>query len=557
MAASIDIDSVFRKLGRPGRYHIIVYVLLCLNNVVVIFNHLAMAIYGAKTEYFCESEHELNMTQDVTRGPANVKEACPEGSNLTTEEYCPAGWTLQYRMEPRETNIISEFNLICGEFYLKNLATTIYFCGVMLGGLLFGSLSDLHGRKPFMLLALYGQIVVGVGIAFSHNLLMFTILRFIQGVFMQGLQTCSLVLIMELFPIEHRTAAGTVFEIFWGFGVCYLAFLAWAIRNWRYLQLALCLPSIVTIIYIWVIPESIRWLMNRKQYDQVEAILQKAAKFNGVSLGADPLGVRKESALERQISEVEKTTACQATSYSLLDMMRTPKLRRRSLVMFYTWFVMACGYYGLSLSITSLSGSKYLNLFFAGLFELPAYIIGPFIVNRFGRRLPLGVYLFIGGATCISAGIIPKQTAGGANIQWISLVLAIIGRFSFAGCFSLIFLYTSELFPTIIRNFSLGACSFWSRVGGVVAPQVLLLGQITVSYLPVIVFGSLSLLGAFLTILLPETKGSKLPDTISEAEEMAEDCDKEERGQPGVDVEQVNLPLMNGKTTDGNVSIGS
>ena len=65
--------------------------------------------------------------------------------------------------------------------------------------------------------------------------------------------------------------------------------------------------------------------------------------------------------------------------------------------------------------------------------------------------------------------------AGGANIQWISLVLAIIGRFSFAGCFSLIFLYTSELFPTIIRNFSLGACSFWSRVGGVVAPQVLLL----------------------------------------------------------------------------------
>ena len=72
-----------------------------------------------------------------------------------------------------------------------------------------------------------------------------------------------------------------------------------------------------------------------------------------------------------------------------------------------------------------------------------------------------------------------------------------------------------------------------------------------------IVFGSLSLLGAFLTILLPETKGSKLPDTISEAEEMAEDCDKEERGQPGVDVEQVNLPLMNGKTTDGNVSIGS
>jgi len=86
-----------------------------------------------------------------------------------------------------------------------------------------------------------------------------------------------------------------------------------------------------------LIPESIRWLMNRKQYDKVERILLKAARFNGVSLGEDPLGVRKESSVERQISAGNRASACQTTSYSLLDMMRTPRLRRRSLVMFYTW----------------------------------------------------------------------------------------------------------------------------------------------------------------------------------------------------------------------------
>lgn len=68
---------------------------------------------------------------------------------------------------------------------------------------------------------------------------------------LQGLQTCSFVLIMEWFTPEHRTVVGTVFEIFWGAGVMWLALVAWLIQDWRYIQLALTLPSVLTIVYIW------------------------------------------------------------------------------------------------------------------------------------------------------------------------------------------------------------------------------------------------------------------------------------------------------------------
>ena len=44
--------------------------------------------------------------------------------------------------------------------------------------------------------------------------------------------------------------------------------------------------------------------------------------------------------------------------------------------------VTAVGYYGLSLSITSLAGNKYLNLFIGGCVELPAYCAAVFILNR-------------------------------------------------------------------------------------------------------------------------------------------------------------------------------
>ena len=78
-----------------------------------------------------------------------------------------------------------QFDLVCDKAYLSNLATTIYFCGVMLGGILFGTLSDHWGRKPFTLGTLYLHIVVGVLIAFSNSYVTFVILRFLQGVLMQ------------------------------------------------------------------------------------------------------------------------------------------------------------------------------------------------------------------------------------------------------------------------------------------------------------------------------------------------------------------------------------
>ena len=65
------------------------------------------------------------------------------------------------------------------------LITTTYFCGVMLGGIFFGSLSDKFGRKNIMLICLYTQCLIGIGIHFVRRLIVFISLRFIQGVFIQ------------------------------------------------------------------------------------------------------------------------------------------------------------------------------------------------------------------------------------------------------------------------------------------------------------------------------------------------------------------------------------
>ena len=55
----------------------------------------------------------------------------------------------------------------------------------MFGGVVFGQLGDIFGRKPIFLVCMYGHIALGIGIYFSTSYEMFTALRFFIGFFIQ------------------------------------------------------------------------------------------------------------------------------------------------------------------------------------------------------------------------------------------------------------------------------------------------------------------------------------------------------------------------------------
>jgi OCT family organic cation transporter-like MFS transporter 4/5 len=57
----------------------------------------------------------------------------------------------------------------------------------------------------------------------------------------------------ELFPAKYRTIAGTAIEDFWAVGMCLLALFGYLVRNWRYLQLLITLPALLTISLYWYV----------------------------------------------------------------------------------------------------------------------------------------------------------------------------------------------------------------------------------------------------------------------------------------------------------------
>lgn len=83
--------------------------------------------------------------------------------------------------------------------------------------------------------------------------------------------------------------------------------------------------------------------------------------------------------------------------------------------------------------------------------------------------------------------------------------------------FATVYLYAGELFPTVVRNSGVGLSSTVARIGSMLAPFVATLSH-TSPWLPPLAFGIVPLIGAALCVLLPDTRGRKLPDTLEEGE---------------------------------------
>ena len=58
-------------------------------------------------------------------------------------------------------------------------------------------------------------------------------------------------MVMELFPPHHRTMAGVAAEVFWAIGLILLAVCCYFVQHWRHVQLAISIPTLVTLLYIW------------------------------------------------------------------------------------------------------------------------------------------------------------------------------------------------------------------------------------------------------------------------------------------------------------------
>lgn len=58
------------------------------------------------------------------------------------------------------------------------------------------------------------------------------------------------------------------------------------------------------------------------------------------------------------------------------------------------------------------------------------------------------------------------------GLQWLTVTLAMVGKLAITASYGAVYIFSTEQFPTVVRNAGLGAGSTCARVGSITAPYV-------------------------------------------------------------------------------------
>uniref|UniRef100_A0A672LDQ8 Solute carrier family 22 member 6 n=1 Tax=Sinocyclocheilus grahami TaxID=75366 RepID=A0A672LDQ8_SINGR len=346
--------------------------------------------------------------------------------------------------------------------------------------------------------------------AFSTSFTMFCIFRVCCGMALSGLVLNSFSLIVEWIPTRVRTVVGTGTGYFYTAGQLILAAVAYCIRDWRWLTLAVSLPFYVSFLYSWWFLESARWLVLTKKSEQAVKNLKTVARINGRRAEADKIN------FEMLQESMKKEMAFSKGSYSALDLLRTSTMRTITVCLSAVWFSTSFAYYGLSMDLQKFGVSIYLiQIIFGIIFgavDIPAKILVTISMSMLGQRPSQCRALVLAGVMILINLLVPY------DLQVLRTSLAVTGKGCLAASFNCCYLYSGELYPTVIRQNGMGWVSMMARFGAMVAPMVLLLGEDS-PWLPGFIYGGAPIVSGIFAFLLPETLAQPLPDTIQDVGE--------------------------------------
>ncbi|XP_054717899.1 synaptic vesicle 2-related protein-like [Uloborus diversus] len=404
------------------------------------------------------------------------------------------------------------------------LLTSVVFMGMMIGSPIFGTAADVYGRRKSLAVSVTLLFLFGAVSAASPSFVWMAIFRgcmgFALGGVAQGLTLCC-----EYFPSNIRGKAGFYLCYFWSLGTLGVILMTWLIMdyldNWRILLVAASIPAFLVIVSLKWYPESARFFLVSNQHDKAETILQKMAAQNDKDLPPGHLV---------QISTMAKRGRIQ-------DLL-SKEYRRATFLFWYIWLAVAFAYYAICLvsptiiqhgSLRTASSENstaasyfddldilvpcvkftrqnYVDLLWTSAAEFPGLIVFTFLIEHMRRKVLLGVSLLISGVLVI---LLLLKT------HHILIFIFLFGvRGIILADFQLIFVMTTEAFPTTVRAIAMGTGSAFCRLGGLIVPYV---AQVLVIKNPVAAIGLLSgviFLAAIAAALLPfETKGAVMKES--------------------------------------------
>ncbi|VIO97102.1 Uncharacterized protein BM_BM11809 [Brugia malayi] len=527
----MDFDALLVEVGDFGPFQITLFFVICLPvSLPSAFSAFNQPFVVGQPNHRCrlpEGREDLSPINEFATpdemscqqyNATEVDQLLNSSINLINErEYlrnlslisCQIGWI--YDDNIYIDTLVTEYDLVCDRKYWVDLTSMAFYIGSFIGNVLFGYIADKFGRRVSFFSILATLVICGTMNAFAWDTYSFTVLRFLTGLAFPALFQLPFILSMEFMGKSGRIFSSIMLDVFFGVAMVLLGVLAMLIRRWRQLIFFSNAPFIILFIYYFIVPESPRWLVSVGRYDDAKTIIKRLAKINGRNeVDVDELMIK--------FAANSCNLTAHSNKYNLIDLFRTPNLRKKTILITYIWFVNAVVYNCLTFNISNLPVNDFLSFIINGAVELPAYFLIWPLLDAIGRRWSLAAPMILAGLACIST-ILTSITH--AHHPLFIAIMAYVGKFGIAASFAVIYLFSGELYPTVVRALGMGMSSMVAGSGLILAPYVVRLGDY-LRILPLIIMGLLAISAGIASLFLPETKGKPIPQTLEEAELFGE-----------------------------------
>ncbi|MEE6681841.1 MFS transporter [Pediococcus pentosaceus] len=305
--------------------------------------------------------------------------------------------------------------------------------GMAVGAILFGALADRYNRKTILIISLLIFSIFNGISAFTTTYAAFVMIRFIVGCGLGGELPVASTLISESAPAHVRGRAVVLLESFWAGGWLISALISYfVIPSWGW-RIAVFITSLAAL-YALVLRFSIR------EADPNHSFTPKAR-----------LALRLKNIWSRPYAKA-------------------------TLMLWIVWFMVVFSYYGMFLwlpSVMVMKGYSIVHSFGYVLImtvaQLPGYFMAAWLIERWGRKWTLMVFLFGTAVSAIAFGF--------AQGLMMLLLAGILLSFFNLGAWGALYAYSPEQYPEEIRGTGSGLAAGIGRIGGIVGP--LLVGFLT------------------------------------------------------------------------------
>ncbi len=339
-----------------------------------------------------------------------------------------------------------------------------------IGGVLFGTLADRHGRKRGIIVSVlvYSLFTAACGVA--QTIWQLAIFRFLLGLGMGGAWTAGAALVSESWPDPHRGKAIGVMQSAWAIGYGGAALLAAIVLprfGWRAMFLIGGLPALTTL---WI----------RRAVREPDIWRQRPARRGSLSDIFKPP--------YRQITtSIVVLSLCTLYAYWAFNFW-VP-----------SYLLLPQAQHGAGFSAATVA-TLLVVMNVGGWF---GYVTYGYVADRFGRRPSFVAYLLSAAALVL--------LYGATQSQWLLLLLGPAVGFFGTGYMSGFGSTIAELYPTAVRAAATGFTFNIGRVASALAP--LLIGSLAQTRGFGVAFATAAaalVLGALTWTFIPETKGQAL-----------------------------------------------